>query len=445
MTEDSVTFDDQQKFVIGLWLRIVAAGVFLVLLTPLTATGADFPWSECYPAYLGLIGLIIANPIYWWFGRRRGFPLSDFYVHWTVDLFLITITLYGLGGALLPSSITAYMLIVITSAVFISKSASLAVATGSAFAYGGSVTAELAGWLDPEYDLAMPALSPGMAMLVIGGPVFMVYLVAYISGTLGDQLNTAIRLLRVRNGELKERNEALDRIRGELDFQSNVLAHDVRSPVSAAYAALEAFRRHVPGDTPNDLIDIALRNLNRVEDMIDALHQAREGLESGERHEEVDFIQLIEELRIELDQRLSSQGVSFSVIGRLPVVEAIRSRVVVMLRNLLTNAIRYVPDDGTGAIAVGMEEHGEQWDVFVRDNGCGIKAEFQSIIFEMFRKAPQKQKSPGMGVGLALVRKVADQHGWSVWVESDGSSGSTFWIRIPKRRKDGLAPPQVEL
>ena len=61
-------------------------------------------------------------------GKRRGFPVTDFYIHWALDLVLISIVLYGLGGALLPSSITGYILIVITSAVFISKKASFLVA-----------------------------------------------------------------------------------------------------------------------------------------------------------------------------------------------------------------------------------------------------------------------------------------------------------------------------
>ena len=86
-----------------------------------------------------------------------------------------------------------------------------------------------------------------MTLLVVGGPIFMAFLVAYIAGTLGDQLNAMNRLLVERNHELRERNEVLDRMRSELDFQSNVLAHDVRSPVSAAFGALSEFR-HILGE-----------------------------------------------------------------------------------------------------------------------------------------------------------------------------------------------------
>ena len=149
--------------------------------------------------------------------------------------------------------------------------------------------------------------------------------------------------------------------------------------------------------------------------MIDALHQAREGIESAEAWELTDISELVADLRAELDHQLKKANVKFEVASGLPVIVAMKSRIVIMLRNLVTNAIRYVSNDGSGTIKCGVREAEVEWCVFVSDNGCGVKPEFQKIIFEMFRKAPQKQKSPGMGLGLALVGKVAEQHGGRAW------------------------------
>ena len=446
MTDEGVPYaalGNERQFIVGLWLRVCCAGTFLLLLAPFTVLSIDFPYDKCFIAYYGLAALIFSNVIYWYLGKVRAFRISDFYGHWLIDLVLITCIIYGLGGGWLPSAITGYILIVITSAVFVSRKASFAVATGAAIAYSGLIAAQAWAVIEPRYDIGQfRHASAGMRTFLVVGPIFMVYLVAFITGTLGDRLNLANSLLRSRNRDLRKQNEALDRLRADLDFQGKVLAHDIRSPVSAAYAALGELK-HVLLDTVTleqmRLIDLASENLDRVEAMIDALQEVREGGEISREVVEIDLGEMVNELRVEFEHALKKKRARLIVEGPLPVVSGFRVRLLVMLRNLLMNAVRYLPDDGTGLITVGARATGTEERIFVKDNGPGIPVEFQRVIFEMYRKAPQQTRSPGMGLGLALVKRVAEQHSGRVWVESEGGVGSTFVVALPKRRCSNLS------
>ena len=435
----TAVFDNRTKFVVGLGFRVVAASAFCGLVLPFTVLGIDFPYKQCFLAYYGLTALVVANAVYWWVGKASGFPLWQFYVHWLADVILITIVIQGLGGSFLPSSSSGYILIVITSAVFVSQRAAFLVATAATLSYGISVFGETVGLIDPQYDLGLPRFEPGVWAVAVGVPVIMLYLVAFIAGALGDQLNATNALLLSRNEELSERNAQLDNIRGELEFQSRVLTHDIRSPVSAAFGALSQLK-HVVDDHPSaqraeTLVRLALTSLDRVEDMIEALDQTREGSGDDERRESVNLGQLIGDLTVEFGQQIAAKRAVFVAEDSLPTVYARRGRLVVMLRNLIVNATRYIPADGTGRIRVGAIDGAREWRVFVADNGCGVAPEFQSVIFEMFRRGPQQGKSSGMGVGLALVAKVAQEHGGRAWVESDGKSGATFWVSLLKTQE----------
>jgi signal transduction histidine kinase len=120
-------------------------------------------------------------------------------------------------------------------------------------------------------------------------------------------------------------------------------------------------------------------------------------------------------------------------------------KVAMALTNLLNNAMRFTPSGGH--IWLSLKPHGDEAWFQVRDNGIGIPEEELERIFQAFYQVEDhlRRRHEGMGLGLAIVRGVAQAHQGRAWAESDGEGqGATFTIALPLQAKPAVTPPFVE-
>jgi light-regulated signal transduction histidine kinase (bacteriophytochrome) len=116
----------------------------------------------------------------------------------------------------------------------------------------------------------------------------------------------------------------------------------------------------------------------------------------------------------------------------LPVVEADRTHMVLLFQNLLGNAIKF-NGDKKPKVHIGAKEEADRWVLSVADNGIGIESKYFEKIFVVFQRLHARGDYPGTGIGLALCKKIVDQHNGKIWVESEPGQGSTFYFTIPKK------------
>src|SRR5262249_52284733 len=123
-------------------IRGVAAAAFLGLFLCVRAAGmaAQIPALNWLDRILVL--LILVNPFLWWIGKRRGYLLDDFRFHWALDILAVTGVVYCLGTLDIPLSISAYIIMIVTSATFSTRSTSFQLAAWSAFCLTTLVVAE---------------------------------------------------------------------------------------------------------------------------------------------------------------------------------------------------------------------------------------------------------------------------------------------------------------
>jgi len=135
--------------------------------------------------------------------------------------------------------------------------------------------------------------------------------------------------------------------------------------------------------------------------------------------------------------QLTEKQIQVKVDAEFPVVQVDRVRMVEVLQNLIVNATKFTRQNEKPIIEIGTQiVHGQQ-TFFVKDNGIGIAPEYHQKVFGLFDKLDAK--SEGTGIGLALVKRIIEVHGGTIWVESEIGKGATFFFTLkPKKQQENL-------
>ncbi len=226
----------------------------------------------------------------------------------------------------------------------------------------------------------------------------------------------------------------LMRSNAELDRFATAVSHDLRQPLHlvSGYAELlgtccqgqlEPDARHALGQ-----IGFGAQRMNEL--IEDLLVYARLGRgESALGPVDTSFV-------LELVERELQDSGAIVDRGMLPTVQGYRPLIEQLLRNLVSNAVKF--SGGTRPrVFVGAESRGDDWIFCVRDRGPGIPTAYLDCLFEMFTRGPQRDEVEGTGIGLAICKKAVQDHGGRIWIESEMGKGTTVWFTLPRRNSRG--------
>jgi PAS domain S-box-containing protein len=229
-------------------------------------------------------------------------------------------------------------------------------------------------------------------------------------------------LLRKRaEDELARQAIELARSNSDLRLFAELTAHELQQPLHAVVHLL-AQALAGPADR-GELVGSALDSARRLQDSIDGLLRyasigkpVRGPVSAAQIAD-----QAISDLSVELEE------VAAEVVRQpLPTVEADATQLRAVFNNLLANAVRYRSSEPL-QIEIGSVEGA----LYVRDNGRGIDRRDHERIFELFRRGASAAEVDGVGIGLALSRRIVESHGGELWLESEPGNGTTFFFTVP--------------
>jgi len=316
--------------------------------------------------------------------------------------------------------------------------------------YGADLTVKI--WPKKEYLAGVRSILPAV---ILASGVLVSFLIALV-GHFGEKAQGRAKMAEAtnftlereiaarsraeeelkRNYEIIERNsDELKRSNAELEQFASIVSHDLQEPLRVIGGYLQLLSRRYKGkldESANEFIRFSVEGAARMQNIInDLLAFSRVGSRTKTLMS-VDCSEVLDLTRKNLG-RIIQESRAVITSGTLPTVRADASQLEHLFMNLVGNAIKYRGDE-TPSVHISAKALPEEWLFSISDNGIGLDPAYSEKIFEMFQRLHGKgSKYAGTGIGLAICKKVVENHGGRIWVESEPGRGSTFFFTLPAK------------
>jgi signal transduction histidine kinase/Na+/proline symporter len=249
--------------------------------------------------------------------------------------------------------------------------------------------------------------------------------------------------------KVTERTQALTLANEELALATEsktrffaAASHDLLQPFNAASLFCSVMEEKSQGSELSDLAINIKNSLTSAEDLLSSILELTK-LESGNLKIEISqfsLSKLLTPLSAEFSALANKKGLKFTAQLDDAIVSSDRTLLRRVVQNLLSNAVRYTQ---SGEVTLSCKQTGEQLTLSVRDTGPGIATEDQTLIFQEFKQLEGHDKAQGLGLGLAITKRISDALKLELTLQSNIGDGSLFSIHLPITAKSELIQEHV--
>jgi signal transduction histidine kinase len=258
-------------------------------------------------------------------------------------------------------------------------------------------------------------------------------------------------ITRIRDYEesLKRKIRELDRSNKELEEFAYIASHDLQEPLRKINTFSERLRDRAKDELSSESMIYLEKMLNSTMNMrmlIDNLLEFSRTSRPNLPFEDCDLNEILGNSIAELELKIEETGAKV-IYSRMPNIEAICSQMQQTFNNLISNAIKFRKPGTEPVINIECREAqfeekesnrlpvgAEYYKITIRDNGIGFEQEYANKIFQIFQRLHGKSEYPGSGIGLAIVKKIMDNHHGIIYAESYPGEGASFTIYLPEKQ-----------
>ncbi len=238
--------------------------------------------------------------------------------------------------------------------------------------------------------------------------------------------------------KLKKTMDELKRSNKELQQFAYAASHDLQEPLRMITSFSQLLERRYKDRLDKDaeeFIEFIVEGSQRMKQLIDdLLAYSRVSSMDVKEFEKIDLETILNVVLSNLSVSIKENN-AIITHDTLPTVFADESQMVQLFQNLIGNAIKF-KGKNKPKIHISTKKDENDWKFGVADNGIGIDPKHQEQIFEVFKRLHTREEYPGTGIGLSIAKKIIQQHGGQIWVESELGKGTTFYFTIPNKTKE---------
>ncbi|NRB49552.1 MAG: tetratricopeptide repeat protein [Saprospiraceae bacterium] len=244
-------------------------------------------------------------------------------------------------------------------------------------------------------------------------------------------------VLEEKNEKINQQNDMLQHLNAELKQFAYIASHDMREPLRSIGAFSSLLQRRQGDkldDSGKEYLGFIREAVDRMSALLtDLLDYSK--INSQQETEWIDMKGIIQTVKSNLNHQLMTTEGEIVVERRgIPYLDAVPTQMMQLFQNLISNSLKFRKPDVKPVVQVaGYAQDGGQV-ITIKDNGIGIDPKYKEKVFGMFSRLNNKEKFEGTGIGLATCKKIVQQHGGKIWVESEEGKGSTFFKWMPNKR-----------
>ncbi|MCC5915243.1 MAG: PAS domain S-box protein [Balneolaceae bacterium] len=231
--------------------------------------------------------------------------------------------------------------------------------------------------------------------------------------------------------EAEAKAQKLEQINEELERFAYRASHDLQAPLNSLASILyllEAKELIIQNETSEKLVGLIRGNARQMKMMIHDLLEFSK-MDGQLEYEPVSLNLALNRSIGALDKHIRESGAVIQA-SELPKVMGSETQLTTLFQNLLSNAIKYRSEEPP-VISIDFEEEGEFYKIIVKDNGMGIDPEYHHRVFEFMERLHGKGEIAGTGIGLSTCKRIVENHGGEIGVESEEGKGSRFYFTVP--------------